>query len=411
VSEEEKKKIINATRTKLNSEIVKFIFDNPNKYTPNGIVEEFRDKGANYDIVNGIIKRRAELENIVLSQKEVPKMATKKQSLKADRKALKERELGRYNEHNYREALAHIEKLEAMVDFKTKLGKSRRPHEIKPSQNKGVDEATVLACGSDWHIGSKVLPEQVQGLNEFNMDIARLRVDEFFRNIVRLADKERQDVKITDLVLFLGGDMIDGALHLDTIMSNEVSETFFQAVACQNWIESGLLLLEKNFDQITIVCKDGNHGRVTHKIHHSSRQGNSAEWYMYHNLAQRMPQFTWLNDIALHTYLPIYSGHKGGRVIRFHHGDTISYGGVNGFYTYLNRRRYQWNIARPADIDVLGHLHQYTPTKRWIVNGSLVGYNPFSVSLGAEYEVAQQAFALIDKKRGLTVNIPILFSK
>ena len=131
---------------------------------------------------------------------------------------------------------------------------------------------------------------------------------------------------------------------------------------------------------------------------------------MYYNLANRLPQFEWIVNESLHTYLTVYPGHPGERTVRFHHGDTISFGGVNGPFTYLNRRRYQWNIAKHADIDVLGHLHMYRATMRWVLNGSVVGMSPFGVSLGAEFEPPQQALFLLDRKRGMTVNIPILFS-
>lgn len=338
----------------------------------------------------------------------------KKSSLKTDRKRLREVEVYAATAKNYKEALHRIDELEQHVEAIKRLKASNSSHIIKASTARGADEATAVACLSDVHVGAEVRPEQVQGLNAYNLDISRKRVDQFFAKIVRLADKERQDVNIDELILFLGGDIIDGALHMDTIMSNEQSEPIKQAVLAQSWIRSGLLHLEPHFKRITIVCKDGNHGRVTHKIHHSSRQGNSLEWYMFYMLAQELPQFNWIVDEGLHTLVTLYRGHPGARVLRFHHGDTISFGGVNGPYTYLNRRRFQWNSQNVTEgipiIDVMGHLHMYRATMHWVLNGSVVGYNPFAVSLGAEYEKPQQAFFLVDRKRGLTVNIPILFS-
>ena len=181
-----------------------------------------------------------------------------KKDIKKDRVHHKDKSLGRYNDMKYREALAYIDELEAKVEAIRRLEANKRIHTIKPSANKGVDEATVVAVLSDVHIGSVVRPDQVQGLNQYNIDIARQRVDQFFQKIARLTQKERQDVTISRLVLFLGGDIIDGALHLDTIMSNELAEPMRQAVLAQSWIESGLLFLEKHFEQITIVCADGN---------------------------------------------------------------------------------------------------------------------------------------------------------
>lgn len=337
-----------------------------------------------------------------------------KPTLKNARKVHQERKLGRYNERNYREALDRIEELETEVSAIRKVKSSRKSYTIKPRTKNNDSEAVAVACASDWHFGAEVRPSQVQNLNEFNMRIATARGKEFFERVVTLTDKERQNVTIHELVLFLGGDLIDGALHMDTIQANEISEPIRQLTVVQGVIEAGLAYLEPHFQKITVVCKDGNHGRITQRIHHASRQGNSIEWYMYYNLASRYPQFNWVLDEALHSYLPIYMGHPGGRTLRFHHGDTIGFGGVNGPYTYLNRRRFQWNSANISKgstvIDVMGHLHMYRVNPiGFVLNGSLIGYNSFAISLGAEYEPPAQAYFLIDKKRGMTVNIPILF--
>ena len=124
---------------------------------------------------------------------------------------------------------------------------------------------------------------------------------------------------------------------------------------------------------------------------------------MYHNLAQRNPEHNWVLEEGLLTYIDVL-GHR----VRCMHGDMIHFGGVNGFYTYLHRRIFQWDMAKRADLTICGHLHAYTPNRRYVVNGSLIGYSPFAVSLGANYEPPIQAFFLLDKKRGVSVQIPIL---
>ena len=57
-----------------------------------------------------------------------------------------------------------------------------------------------------------------------------------------------------------------------------------------------------------------------------------------------------------------------------------------------------------------GHFHQLIHDSAFVSNGSLVGYNPYALSIKAEYEKPAQSFFLIDKKRGKTVTTPILFS-
>lgn len=106
------------------------------------------------------------------------------------------------------------------------------------------------------------------------------------------------------------------------------------------------------------------------------------------------------------TYLKVY-----GYTVRLMHGDTISYGGVNGPYTYLNRRISEWDEAVKADLTLLGHLHRYIigDGRKFVINGSLCGYSPYAVALGARFQPPIQAYFLLDKRRGMSINIPILF--
>jgi hypothetical protein len=158
------------------------------------------------------------------------------------------------------EYIKYIAELEAQVAAINKLHANHGIHVIRPYHNKKGSEATAIAMLSDVHIGEQFVPEQVNGLNEYSVAIAKQRVTRFFQRVVKLTDKERQDVAITELVLFLGGDIIDGALHPDCIMANEISEPIKQSVIAQDLISSGLIHLEKygKFKRITIICKDGN---------------------------------------------------------------------------------------------------------------------------------------------------------
>lgn len=308
--------------------------------------------------------------------------------------------------HSLKEAMARIDELEAYTEAVKKLKSGKPSLVITPRQSSGVSEAIAIAVATDWHLGCTIRPEQVSGLNTYDVAIGKMRVANFFERVVRLTHKERQDIKIDELVLFLGGDLIDGALHLDTIMTNEIAEPISQAVLCQGLIESGLnyLLNHGKYKRITVVCCDGNHGRITAKMHSNSRQGNALEYFMYYNIAARFPQLNWVMADGLHVYLKLF-GHN----VRFHHGDTIGFGGVQGPYTYLNRRIYQWDQANMADYTIQGHLHTYTVgTRRWLINGSLIGYSPYALTFGGEFQPPIQSFLLMDKKRGPTVQIPIL---
>ena len=129
---------------------------------------------------------------------------------------------------------------------------------------------------------------------------------------------------------------------------------------------------------------------------------------MYLNLAKRFEgekRIKFIIPRSQHYYLEVY-----GKTIRFMHGHNIRYyGGVGGITVPLNKAIAQWDKLQRADLAVLGHFHQFLDGGRWLVNGSLIGYNAFALANKFEYEPPKQAFFLWDKRRDKSVVAPITF--
>jgi hypothetical protein len=51
-------------------------------------------------------------------------------------------------------------------------------------------------------------------------------------------------------------------------------------------------------------------------------------------------------------------------------------------------------------VTCLGHFHTLIPHRRYVVNGSLIGVDPYSIKCGFEPELAAQAFFMVDKRFG-----------
>jgi hypothetical protein len=141
----------------------------------------------------------------------------------------------------------------------------------------------------------------------------------------------------------------------------------------------------------------------------SKAAANSYEQFMYYSLASYYasnPQVEFLINDSYHTYMNVYNYR-----LRFHHGDYIRYrGGVGGPTIPINKAIAQWNKSKKADIDLFGHFHQFIDGGDFIVNGSLIGYNAFAMSIKATYEEPKQIFFLIEKSRGKTSVSPIFLS-
>lgn len=296
--------------------------------------------------------------------------------------------------------------LDALLGFKDKLYDIKSdPIEIKEDKTKSKSVAVVLC--SDFHGEETVDPSTVDNLNEYNRSIAERRLENFFKNTLKLVDMSRNKSDIDTLVLWLGGDFINGYIHEELMEMNSLSPVD----ACL-WIYklliSGIdLLLENgNFKRIIVPTNVGNHGRTTLKRRVSTSVQNSFEWMLYNFLSLKYSgdkRIDFKLTKGYFNFLKIY-----GYVLRFHHGDNVRYaGGVGGLTIPLNKAISQWNKAKHADLDIIGHWHQRMSTKNSVVNGSIVGYNAYAQSIKAEFERPQQSFFLIHPKWGKTVEAPI----
>ena len=311
-------------------------------------------------------------------------------------------------DRKYRNLLRENRKLELEVDAAFEIKAHRKIHKIRPRELKRDSEATAVCVLSDWHVEEEVFANTVNGRNKYNLDIAKKRADLCFERIARFVKKERQDVHIHELILPLLGDFITGRLHeenLEVCLLRPMEAILF----AQELIESGITFLLENTNlQITIPCCVGNHSRITRRVHHTTEQGNSLEWFMYHNLANRFKEEERVQFVISQGYLLYMDVYK--TKLRLHHGHNVRYGGgVGGLTIPMNKAISQWDLERQADVSINGHFHQYMPMRRYVSNGSLIGYNAFAVAIKAEYEPPCQSFFLIDKKRGKTISIPILF--
>lgn len=130
------------------------------------------------------------------------------------------------NEKNRnKEYIFKIEVLEKRNDFLLGINDEYDKTPLTLGANNKTHEATPIALLSDIHVEEKVDPETVEGLNEYNPDIAEKRLNKYFQNLLDLINKERKDVKIKNLVLALLGDNITGYIHEELKENNYMSPT------------------------------------------------------------------------------------------------------------------------------------------------------------------------------------------
>lgn len=115
-----------------------------------------------------------------------------KKHLPAVRREQRERDERIQTVSSLKEALGKIEELEAYVGAIKKLKSVHATHEIKPRQSSNTSEAVAVAVATDWHLGCTIRPEQVSGLNTYDVATAKKRITTFFERVVALTAKERR---------------------------------------------------------------------------------------------------------------------------------------------------------------------------------------------------------------------------
>lgn len=296
--------------------------------------------------------------------------------------------------------------LESMLYTSDKID----PRVIEKLKKHGGGTATAIICANDWHAEKNIESDTIGHINQFDLETADARIDRLFNKAVYMLEFSRKISNIRDAVLWLGGDIINGYIHEECQEAN-----FLGPAEAQNWaadrIAGGINHLLKHGDLETIIIptSQGNHGRSTKKKRISTDYRSSWEFGMYNSLAREFrgnPRVVFKIEKGYHNWVDIQ-----GHGVRFHHGDSIKFGGgVGGVHIPLRKKIAQWNKMGPGRtpiFDVLGHFHQFIDEWYYIISGCLCGYDNYALEIGAEYQPPTQAFITVDREHGKVMALPM----
>lgn len=262
-------------------------------------------------------------------------------------------------------------------------------------------EKYAVALFSDAHIEETVNPQSVMSLNEYNIDVAKQRIQNYFSNLVHCLNKD----EVSHLIFASLGDTISGYIHEELTQTNGLSPLEATQLA-QGLIFNGLKFIceKSNIKDIYFIGIVGNHSRVTKKIQHANGYKMSYEWLMYQNIKRECE----IAGLPITFNLPesemAVVDTQDNRRFLFIHGFQIrstGSGTVCGIYPALNRLCMKWDKIFHQDKIYLGHFHSCISIPNAMVNGSIIGYNSFALSNGFGYERPAQQYEVYDTKIGL----------
>lgn len=280
------------------------------------------------------------------------------------------------------------------------------------SKPKSGGYGTPVTIWSDWHVGEVVAPEQVGGLNEFNIAIARRRAQTLVEKTISLCFDYAKTPEYPGIVVCLGGDMISGLIHLE--LSETMEGPFTEQVKeAFSLIAAGLTALADRFDKVFVPCVVGNHGRLHHRPRAKNRAQDSFEYLVYHFLEAHFkddPRVKFM--IAEQTdILFTVAGHR----FLLTHGDSTGAKGGDGIIGAIGPivrgekrvRDVQALTDAPYDTALMGHYHVKVSLDGVIVNPAFKGYDEYARNiLRARPETPAQMlffvhpdYGIIDERR------------
>jgi hypothetical protein len=240
----------------------------------------------------------------------------------------------------------------------------------RPKRDKRSGAESCLLHLTDWQLGKETA--------SYSTQVCRERVERVVQKTIRLAELQRAAHPVDEVVVMLGGDMIE---NIQTFPGQpfEVDSTLFGMVfEAANLIESVLLTLLEHFKTVRVYEVAGNHGRIGKKT-----DGVPDNWdRILCRIARdklNQPRLVWHEPSSWYEIVEV--GKYRAMLV---HGDQIkSFGGNTPAFGII-RKTTAWSsgVTEPFQDAYLGHYHHVSQFQ--IANGGRV-FMTGSTESGSEY--------------------------
>ena len=244
-----------------------------------------------------------------------------------------------------RNELNRIKRAEArkqglLATFKEIISKEVKPRydfcEIEPAGESDNDLVIML---SDIHYGLCV--DNIH--NKYSPEIAEKRLTDYYKEIVCIADRYESE----NCYLFLGGDLINGAVRATTRISN-TENVIEQVKNVSSLITDFAHALSQIFNKIYVHSVPGNHSRIF-----PNKEENQINEYL-DNLIPFYMQAALQNIKNIEFYNNLYQGELCSFTVRGH-----KFAGVHGHHDTVQSVVDNMNkmIKETPDVILMGHRH------------------------------------------------------
>lgn len=296
---------------------------------------------------------------------------------------------------------------DALAEALNRLSVLERIDALDPSPPKWTipkkpksDSVIVVAMLSDTHWDIVVRPEDVAyEINAYDRSIATERTRDWATRLALLPEIG-PSARIEGCVVLWAGDMMNGPIDAAHMVSAE-DTTLGTMLYWSEQAAAALSLLADVYGRVHVPVVVGNHGRQTMKPRTTLKARDNLDWALAH-LVRRLTsgdeRITWSIDEAPDAEFFLF----GERHIVTHGDQARGGSGIGGLWPVLMRltaRKQQAYTALGKSFRTLwmGHWHTATwgASDQFVVNGSLIGPDGYSMGLNLAPEPPQQVAGFV----------------
>lgn len=298
-----------------------------------------------------------------------------------------------------------IQQLDAVSEYQGRA--LRVPKWLTKPTSKKDRKATLVTILSDTHFDEVVNPSEIDGRNAYNREIAEMRLERYFQQVIRISADYLTGVSYDGAVLMLGGDLVSGDIH-EELQDTNAAQTLETVLHWSGQLAAGISLFADAFGRCHVPVVVGNHGRRSRKPRMKGRARDNFDWMIGQLLARHFdgdPRITFQIPDGTDAMVEIHDTR-----LLLTHGDQVSGGGgIGGIWPPVMRMIAKKRVRYSFDAVVMGHWHSLlmAPSAGVVVNGSLKGEDEYASIMGFAPERAQQACFTVAPEHGVTFSAPV----
>ncbi|TIX28943.1 metallophosphoesterase [Mesorhizobium sp.] len=275
-----------------------------------------------------------------------------------------------------------------------------------PGSKKGGKRTAILHI-SDVHAGEAVDLYEMDGLNSYNGEIYKARMNRLFQKAASLLTEHWSGDPVEEIVICLGGDMIDGNLREESRRGGAMPVVESAKMISELTAGGMQFLREQVGVPMRVYTSPGNHSRLTVRPHVNEGAIDNWDVMISWSIEKILGKQDWAKFYYTGSGEALYNVYGWWFLLQHGHEGVGGSGGLYGPVYKQVRGMYKTHSTyarrgRGFHYVLEGHNHTSVKIPFGFANGSVVGFNPFAARLlKADPAPASQNLLIVEERLGV----------